>query len=712
MWFKNSNYFQGTDFTSFAAELGSRFGKKFSNVFRGTYTYQNEARSSTSSLFPFVDILSGNTPFTSFGYEPFTLGNLRKVKMYSFVDNLSWTQNKHSWTVGIQADFSKTINGFQRFAADFYIFDSWNEFITTKRPIAFAQTFSFNPGFAQAFPSFKFAQYSVYGQDEIKVNNNLRLTLGLRLDQPVFVDIDQIKTNPYILAATFANGAKFNTGTLPEKKIMFSPRFGFNYDLYGNRSVLLRGGTGIFTGKIPFVWMVSQSGDNGMLQTTVGVYPSTTPVTYLPYTFNPVSGSYRPPTLPAPGSIIPSATDALSSNYKFPQTWKSSFAVDTKLPGNFIFTVEAIYNRDLNTPYFNNVNLVPPQPLGVVGYADGRNIYPNANNLKFINPILNDPATGGSVMVANGSTTTSPKSINAFNVIQLTNGNKGHYFSLTGQVQKQFSNGFAMSLAYVKSIANNLFDGNGDQPLSAWQSTATVNGSNYSKLGYAQYVVPDRLTFGITYKKEYLKHLATTVSLFYNGSIDGRFSYVYGADFNRDGQNGNDLIYIPKSPSEINFSGSSTPNSNFTYPNGVSYTPQQMSDLFFKYIDQDKYLRAHKGQYAERNGAQLPWRNQLDIKIVQDIFMNVGKAKNTIQLTLDIFNFGNMIDANWGKVRTINASSILVPTNQASLVPGGTVMPTFRLATDRNAPITSTFRDNVSIASTYYMQMGIRYLFN
>jgi hypothetical protein len=191
----------------------------------------------------------------------------------------------------------------------------------------------------------------------------------------------------------------------------------------------------------------------------------------------------------------------------------------------------------------------------------------------------------------------------------------------------------------------------------------------------------------------------------YSGSIDGRFSYVYGGDFNRDGFNGNDLIYIPKDPSEITFS-------NFTYPNGVTYTAAQQSELFFKYIEQDKYLRKHKGQYAERNGAQFPWRNQLDIKILQDLFVNVGKAKNTIQLSLDILNFGNLIDPNWGKVRTVNASSVLVPTNQNSLVPGGTVIPTFRLATDRNGPVTTTFRDNVSVFSTYYMQMGLRYIFN
>ena len=294
-----------------------------------------------------------------------------------------------------------------------------------------------------------------------------------------------------------------------------------------------------------------------------------------------------------------------------------------------------------------------------------------------------------------------------FNAILVKNGSKGLYASLTAKVDKQWRNGFGASVAYVKTFANNLFDGGGDQPLSAWQSTATFNSPNQPTLGYAGYIVPDRLVASFTLRKEYFKHFATTISMLYGGSIDYRFSYVYGGDFNRDDFSGNDLIYIPKDPSEITFS-------SFTYPNGVTYSPAQQSELFFKYIEQDKYLRAHKGQYAERNGAQAPWRNQVDIKILQDLFINVGKHKNTIQLSLDIFNFGNLLNSNWGKVKLVNASSVLVPTNQNNLIagPGGTVRPTFRLATDRNNPVIDTFRDNVSVTSTYFMQMGVRYIFN
>jgi outer membrane receptor protein involved in Fe transport len=694
LWFANNNYFQGSNFYSFAAELTSHFGRKFSNILRGTYTYQNDSRNSGSTIFPDVDILSGGLPYTTFGYEAFTYGNLRKVKLYSFIDNLSWTTNKHNWTVGMQADFSQTINGFMRFGTSYYQFNSWNDFISGANPANFAVTFSLLPGYKQAFPSFKFAQFGYYAQDEISVNDKLRLTVGLRVDQPVYRNVEEIQTNPYILAATFANGVKLNTGVLPKRTLMWSPRIGFNYDLYGNRSLQIRGGTGIFTGNVPFVWIVSQSGDAGMLQTTLAINGQSN----TPGPFNPDPMAYLPATQPKAGVFIPSTTDALAPNFKFPQTWKSSLAMDTKLPWGTTFTLEAIFNKDLNTPYFQNVNLVTPSALNVAGYPDNRKIYPNSNNQKFINPLK----------VTSSTSTIDPTGTAAFNAIQLTNGNKGMYFSISAQLQKQFSKGFSAYLSYTKTLNSNLFDGSGDQPYSAWTITPTnsLNGTNSADLGYASYSIPDNLSAGFTLRKEYFKHLATTISLVYHGSIDGRFSYTYSGDFNRDGVNGNDLIYIPKNPSDITFVSK-------TYSNGVTYTPQQQSDLFFSYISQDKYLSKHMGQYAERNGGQYPWRNEVDVKFLQDLFVNLGKYRNTIQFSLDIFNFGNLLNSNWGKSRIVNTPSVLTVTNISSYSPGGTTKPTFTLTQDpvSGGPVTQTFRDNVSIFSTYYMQFGLRYLF-
>jgi hypothetical protein len=331
-------------------------------------------------------------------------------------------------------------------------------------------------------------------------------------------------------------------------------------------------------------------------------------------------------------------------------------------------------------------------------------IYPNPTNLKFINPLTSATfnATTNprpSYPVASGAA----NGTQAFNSIVLKNGNKGHYMSLTIKVDKQFSGGLFASAAYTKSFANNLFDGNGDQPLSAWQGTANVNGSNFARLGYAGFVVPDRVIGAISYRREYFKHLATTMSLVYEGGIQGRFSYTYSADLNRDGTNF-DLIYIPKDPSEITFVDKTV--------NGVLYTAAVQSELFFKYIEQDKYLRKHKGQYAERNGAQYPWRNEVSFKFLQDLFVGIGKNRNTLQFGIDIFNLGNLLNPSWGRIKIDNARSILVPQNQALLVPGGTVRPTFQLATDRTQLVATTFRDLVSTGSTYSMQFSLRYIFN
>jgi len=699
MWYRNSNYFQGANFNSLAGELNSTFGRRMSNTLRGTYTFQDDSRSSTSADFPFVDILRDGIPYVSFGYEPFSKGNIRRVETYSFVDNFTWNINRHNLLIGAQVELSRTTNGFQRFATSYYTFNSWSDFVNGQNPTDFALTYSLDKDFNQVFPSFRFGQYSAYIQDEITINPRFRLTLGLRADLPTYPDVKEIKTHPLVDSIRFAGGERINTGVLPKQRIMWSPRLGFNWDVNGDRSFQVRGGTGIFTGRVPFVWIVSQSGDAGLLQIT----QTFTGQTNTPGPFNANPNAYRPPVAPAAGTVIPSTISAMDPDFRFPQTWKTSLAIDKRIAKGTVFSLEAIFNKDLNTAVFRNPNLVDPVALNVAGYPDNRTIYPVNNRDRFINPLTSGTfnATTNprpSYPVAQGDV----RGTQAFNAIVLDNGRQGYYASLTAKIEKQFSNNWYATVAYTGSVASNLFDGNGDQPLSAWQGTANVNGSNFQQLGFASFVVPHRVVANISYRKEYLKHLGTTISLFYEGSHQGRFSYTYGGDINRDGTN-NDLMYIPRNRSEIDF----VP----TTINGVTYSAEQQKDLFFAYIDQDKYLRNRRGQYAERNGALLPWRNQFDVKILQDIFTNVGKHRNTLQFSLDIFNVANLLNPRWGLVSTVNNASPLVVTNANALVPGGTVRPTFRLAVDRNAPMTESFRDNASVVSTYFMQFGLRYIF-
>lgn len=694
--FKNSNYYQESNLYSLTTELNTKISSGFNNTLRLSYTHQNDPRSSDSEIFPLVDILKDGRPFTTFGYEPFTYGNLRDVELYSLNDYVTWSAGKHSFTAGVQGDYSITKNGFQRFATSYYTFNSWDDFKNGVKPLEFAQTYSLSPGYEQAFPTFKFGQYSVYGQDEIAVSDKFHVTGGLRLDLGAYPKV--LEEHPLVSQLTFAHGERLNTGNLPSAKVLFSPRIGFNWDIKGDRSLQLRGGAGIFTGKIPYVWIVAQSGDSGMLQVTETYSGQNN----TPGPFNPNIGAYRPATPPAAGTVLPNPITVMAKDLKMPQTFKMSLALDAKLPWGMVGSIEGIYNKDINTVLFRNANLVDPQPLNVAGYPDNRLIYPNANTDKFINPILNGQAVpNGTVMP--GANAQQP---GAFNVIVLDNSSKGYYYSVTATLSKRFSNGFGGSISYVRSDAKSLYEGSGDQTLSGWQGTISVNGANQPELGHSGFVSPSRIIASVYYRKEFVKHLGSQFTLVYDGS-NSRFSYTYSGDINRDGANA-DLIYVPKDPSEITF----VPLTVGTGATAVTYTAQQQSDMFFRYIEQDKYLRGRKGKYAERNGAIGPFTGQYDFKFLQDIFTNIGGKRNTIQFSWDVLNLGNFLNKEWGIQQSVATSNILVPTNIASLTPGGTTKPTFRLQTDRNLPASKTYRDNVGFGSTWSMQFGFRYIFN
>src|SRR5690606_2350700 len=252
--------------------------------------------------------------------------------------------------------------------------------------------------------------------DEMALSEKFRLTVGLRLDLPTFPDVPEIKTHPLLAGLTFAGGEKFDTGVMPDTKVMFSPRVGFNYDVKGDRSVQLRGGTGIFTGRVPTVWIVAQSGDAGLLQFT-----QTFSGDEVPGPFDPDPRAYLPPAPPEAGTAIPSNVSAIHPDFRFPQTWKSNIAVDARLPFGFVGSFELIYNKDLNVALGRNVNLVDPQPLNVDGYPDNRPIYPSNGADKWVNPL-----SGGQPNVPGASGT--------LNAIFLDNTNGGHYVSATAKL--------------------------------------------------------------------------------------------------------------------------------------------------------------------------------------------------------------------------------------------------------------------------------------
>jgi hypothetical protein len=692
MWYRNSGYFQERNFSSLSAELNSSLGGgKYLNTLRATYSFQNEPRSTGGSLFPFVDILNAGKPYVSFGTELFSYGNLREVSTITISDDFTWSMGIHNFTAGAQYEHDNTKNGFMRFGSSFYVFNSWSDFTSGVNPSSFGLTFSNTPGYTQAFPTFKYGQISAYGQDEMIISSKLKIVAGLRIDLPQYPEA--LAEHPIVAGLTFGENM-YSTATLPKTSLMISPRLGFNYDISNDRSLVVRGGTGIFTGRVPFVWIVSQAGDAGMLQTTQTFSGSA-----VPGPFNPLPSAYYPATQPAVGTVVPQTFTVISKDFKMPQSWKSSLAVDAKLPWGLKGTLEGIYNKDINTAFFVNEGLISANAanLNIANFPDNRIVYPStvtATNGNKYYQLINS---------AGAITTGLPTGGNGVSPIVLENRKGGYYYSLTAKLEKTFTKGFYGMIAFTHSEARNLVDGSGDQASSAWSGNVNVNGSNNPELSYANYITPNKLISAISYRIEYLKVMGTSISLFYEGGASGRFSYTYNSNIVRDG-GANNLLYIPNNPSEITFVNQTV--------NTYVWTAQAQSDAFFNYIAQDKYLRTHKGKYAERNGGVLPWANKVDVKIQQDFFVNVGGKRNTIQLSLDILNVGNLINKNWGIVQYNNQGSILKMTNNSLVVANGAVTPTYQLNPFNNTMLTNTFANSISYASTYAMQFGIRYIFN
>lgn len=673
MWYKNTGYFQEQNFSSVAAELNSSFGK-LSNLFRFTYTNQDEPRSTSGKAFPFVDILKDKTPFVSFGTELFSHGNLRKVESFTLNDDVTFGVNKHTITAGLQFEYNHTKNGFQRFGTGYYAFDSWDDFISNKPAKSFAITHPNDLSISQAFPSFKFNQFTLYAQDEINISERLKILAGIRTDLPFYPKINTY--NPKVAELDF-DSKKFDTGELPSAKVLFSPRLGFNYDIKGDRSIVLRGGTGLFTGTIPFVWIVAQASDAGVLQTT---YSGKSIPSFKPTTSEILNEIY-------PGGLkaepaLPSAIVKIDHNLKLPQNWKSSLAIDVKLPWNMNASLEGIYSKDIHSVAVTNVGL-KPDAFQINGYPDQRPI----SKKQYYQSKLK-------------------------NVYLLNNAGENEYWSITAKLQKSFENGFDASIAYTHSYGKSSGDGIGDQVGSAWFNDPRTYGSNSHDIGYMNYILPNRLIASVSYRKEYAKYFATTVSLFYEGGESGRFSYLYANNLNNDG-GGNAMLYIPKDKSEITFADLFDTNKKSPNYGKVIYTASQQETDFWNYVEQDAYLRTHKGKYAMRNGALMPWVNTFDIKILQDFFIHAGGKRNTIQVGLDIINVGNLLNSKWGIRHSVNKNNILEVANMKEVIEGnGSVKPIFNFLKNGKEILKETYRPNIGYASTYYMQLSLRYIFN
>jgi len=685
MAFSSVIYQQVDIVRSGSLEFNSNFSKKMSNQFLATFTSIKSDKEHEGANFPYVDIFAPDKRvFITLGNEGFN-GNNNKVHndVLSLTDNFSYYVGKHNLTAGVSYEYQKVGNMFMAGSQGYYAFASVSDFVNNRAPLKYAQTYSLIPGQEAVFSAqLKIGQLSAYVQDIVNVNPKLRLTYGVRIDKPMFPE-DPLE-NPANTALVYndidGKSKSFSNGKWPDAKILFSPRIGFRWDMLGDKSFIIRGGTGLFTGRIPYVYLTNIPTNSGMYQYSASVTGSGTSN----YLFNPNPQAYNPfynTSLPAnlfpttAGTVASANFVATDPNYKFPQIFRTDIGFDEQIGKTWKLTMEMMFTKDVNATYMYDANQKAPDATVTTGSYTRGYYSSTANNVRRINPQIT-------------------------NAMILASTNKGKSFVFTTQVEKTFFKGLSGSLAYTYTYAGNITENPGSQAASVYNANNTANTLNDFQLAYANFAVPHRVIGFVSYRFEYAKHFGTTATLVYEGANNGTYSYVYSGSVNNQGQNSANLMYIPtdaRNPSEIQFA-------NRTY-NGVTYTAAQQGELFEKYIAQDPYLSKHRGQVAERNGAKRPWYDRVDMKLMQDLFTKVGPRRHTLQLTADIFNLPNLINSSWGarKIYTVNN-----PLTLQSVTNG---VPTFTITAYNNAPVTQTFISNIALSSTWAMQIGIRYIF-
>lgn len=619
--FANSGIYFPSTTNSTAVELKSNISSEMSNNLILGFTFVRDDRDPMGTNFPYVRIKDG-TSNIYFGSEEFSTGNQLNQDIITLTDNFELYKGKHTITFGTHNEFYKMYNLFIRQNYGSYQFNSIADFLGDLPAYQFDRTFSAVDNVtgdgSKAAAAFNALQIGLYVQDEIQVNDKLKLTAGLRADMPMFLDKPPVNADfndnviPVLEAAGWdLEGAK--TGQMPDPAIMINPRLGFNYDIKGDQSFQIRGGAGLFTSRIPYVWPGASFQNNAVITGGMRVTAAGSPELI----FNPVWNNQPvlPPTQPS-GQV-----DIFAKGFKFPKVFRTSLAIDKKLPWGMIATVEGIFTKTINNVLYHN--LAYQKTSALTGTGDNRPIWSKV-------ALGNDPNTG----IARKYT----------DIILGTNTNKGYTYNISAQLQKNFNNGFAASLAYNLGHSKSMNDGVSSQNSSQWR-VPNVRGKNDLDFAYSDFDMGSRVVGFISYKKEYIKHAATTISLFYTGQSGPRFSYGYAdgsSKFLGEDNQSLELLYIPKDQADINLV-------DITVSGNPLTAAEQWTNLN-AFIEGDEYLSSHRGEYVERNALRLPFTNIFDFRIAQDIFTNVAGKQNTIQIALDIFNIGNLINKDWGRI--------------------------------------------------------------
>jgi hypothetical protein len=659
--FKNTGYAINNNLHSFALEVNSR-SSTFANRFFASYSRFRDNRDPFSEDFPTIEIGQQGRTYTTIGHEPFSIHNILDQDVWQFTNNFSYFFRQHVFTAGVNFELFSFFNSFNIFRHGFPIeFEEVADFFAAtdpSDPIDFKGMRGSGPFKGEVFD---IGQLSIYAQDEFLLSQNLSLTAGLRVDFPIY--FTEPIGNPFVrelqLVDEKGNPETVDQAKLPGATPLFSPRIGFNWNASGNRSTQIRGGTGIFTGRLPLVWIgnnISNPGPNPNL------WPD-----------------------PDAAFIIPTSNDAIlqqsffvnamDPDFKWPQVWTTNVAIDQELPGGFLGTLEFLYSKDINAVFLRNADL--PRTNDFLP-TDGRPYYGNNNTL---NPQL----FGAGVIV-------------------IDNIDEGYNYTFTAQLRKLFNFGLHTSLAYTYLKAKSQLKST-EIARSLWEENPVQGDPNNPVLSYSEFGNRHRIVGGATYRHTWSESWATSIGLFFEvaegnsfrGAGGNRYSFTYSGDVNGDGATGNDLIYIPRDQNEIILSETDA-GGNF-----YQTASQQWDDLN-TFIEQDDYLSEHRGEIAERFGALNPWFSNIDLRILQDFSFDLGSERHTFQLSFDILNVANFLNSDWG-VRKVASGAATIPLRFVRFNASGD--PEFNFVGPEE-----TYIDDPGLFSRWRMQLGLRYFFN
>lgn len=692
--FQNSNYSILENIRSGIGEWNSVLGSSMSNSLTIGYTTNDESRGAVQ-IFPFVDILDGaGVTYTSFGTDPFTPNNELRYHTFQAQDSFTKFGTTHSWTFGVSLEKYHSDNVFFARSNSVYAYNTLADFYAdangflanpnrTTSPVTlrrFQVQYMNLPGLSKPEQPLEAWYYGGYVQDQWHVKSNFTVTAGLRVDTPKFANTAYDNPNADSLVFRDQTGANvsYNSGKLPDATPLWSPRVGFNWDVNKDQTTQIRGGSGVFTGKPAYVWISNQIGNTGLL--TGNIQSDNTSL----YPFNPNPKTYYPTTVtgtPATSYEL----DVTNPNFKFPQTWRNNIALDRMLPGGIVATGEFLYNRDINGMYYINANL----PAAQSQFAG-----PD-NRLRWVGPACAAAGqVGGCVNRINNAV---GNQVTAAYVLQ--NQDVGRSYTASATLMKTLHNGLALRGGYSYGLSKDTHDP-GSTAATNWTSNYQSNDPNNPGLSYSTNSPGNRVFVSATYTKQYFGLGSTTVALFYDGHPNGNTSYTFSSDANGDGA-ANDLIYIPRDKSEMNFTA--IPASATV----AGFSADQEAAAWDAYINQDPYLSKHRGEYAVRNAIFLPWLNRMDFSIAQGVFHGRTGRRHSGEVRLDVTNFGNLLNHNWGVGQRIIQTNILTtPGVDAS----GKM--TYRLALVNNALPVTSYQTTTFNSDVYTLMLSFRYNFN